>query len=290
MYNYNSIMAKVLLSVICIIAILSCVNAAAAPKVPVQTFVIDSGSKDTKTVHLIGEAVSTSCEFKYDTSVQDTSSKKKDYTPAATLLAQMSKKYGCLQYNHDIFKYQVCLGDEITQSANEEKYSLGKYEKSTEGHSSNQLFTKGSFCEVAHTDRKTIVEFACADKASVQSISEHAVCQYKIIVGVPEVCGHPQFVPTSSAKEEAWVLEISETDEGAVICQAYNNGYDAMSSVKFSVFSLSITTEDYALVKHVVREKNRKDVSTSVLQKSSSPAGISIRSPQQVDYAKIVAE
>ena len=46
-------------------------------------------------------------------------------------------------------------------------------------------------------------------QVSIHSISENAVCQYRVVVGVPEVCGHPQFSGVVN-KPETWVLELSE--------------------------------------------------------------------------------
>jgi hypothetical protein len=43
----------------------------------------------------------------------------------------------------------------------------------------------------------------------VNSVMENALCQYRIVVGVPEVCGHPQFSGVVD-KPETWVLELTE--------------------------------------------------------------------------------
>lgn len=274
------------LSLFCII----CSSYAAKTEVkgPVKTFIIESGSSNTISVKLEGEAISTGCEFKYDTSAGDDKTKK-DYTPAPALISQMSKKYGCLSYKHDIFTYEICLEGEIHQRANTDDNSLGKYEKLNEGYTFSQSYVKGTFCEVAHIDRKSVIEFTCADRPNVVSISEPQTCQYKIIIGVPDVCGHPQFQAVSGTKAEAWVLEVSETDEGSIICQVYNNGLDQIDQTTFSSFQLSLTTGDYDLVKHSIR-RNRKLVDSTSFTKTTSPAGISIIKPQQIDFAKIVAE
>lgn len=281
----------VLFSLFSFFCIISICNAASKvkPEGPVQTFVIDGGAASTIAVKLEGDAIITSCELKFDTSVA-TVEKKKDYILAPTLIAQMSAKYGCLEYKQDIFTYNVCLEGEISQSAdNNEKYSLGKYEELKQGHAFNQVYTKGTFCEVAHIERKSLVEFTCADSVSVITISENSKCQYRVTIGTPDVCGHPQFVITST-KAESWVLEISETDEGTVMCQAYNNGYDNIGTITFSIFDLSLSTGSYDLIKQTVRSKNRQLVDNAVIEETVSPARVSITKPQQIDYAKIVAE
>lgn len=55
-------------------------------------------------------------------------------------------------------------------------------------------------------ERTTVLTYS---QAHVNSISEHAVCQYRVILGVPEVCGHPQFSGVFH-KPETWVLELTE--------------------------------------------------------------------------------
>jgi hypothetical protein len=224
----------------------------------VSTFVIDAGSKNEVTAELSGESVSAICKLEYDTNIAKQKDETKEWPPAITLIDQMSKKYGCMVYEEGMFKYEVCLGEDIRQTAtNDDRYSLGKYEKVVEGFTYTQTYTKGTYCEAAHTDRKSVVEFVCGEQVHVNSVAEHAVCQYRIILAVPEVCGHPQFSGTIN-KPETWVLELSETDEGAVMCQAYNNGLDTVGTLTFQTFTLSIDTTGYSLSSYVVRNMGRK--------------------------------
>lgn len=256
----------------------------------VSAFMISHDSRDKVTVQLEGEAIFATCRLDYDTSLEAKKEQKIEYLPATTVIEQMTKKYGCLPYNHGIFTYEICLGERVAQRAdNGDVYTLGVYDAHADSSLHTQSYIKGTFCEAAHTDRKTIVEFVCADKVQVQQITEPAVCQYKITLGVPEVCGHPEFT-ASTSQVEAWVLEISETDEGSVICQAYNNGLYAMGTLTFSTFSLTVTSADYTLVKSIVRNDNRKITDKKAVQEVESPPGVFLRSKQQVDYAKIVVK
>lgn len=255
----------------------------------VSTFVIEPGTKNKISVQLVAESVSATCKLEYDTTVVEEKTITKDWTPADILIGQISRKYKCLDTSVGQFSYEICLGDEIKQKEVHDAYSLGKYEKVIEGAAYTQLYTKGTFCDASHSERKSVVEFACANTASIMNFFENAVCQYRFIVGVPEVCGHPQF-SRSDNKPETWVLELTETDEGGVICQAYNNGYDSIGTLTFQAFDLSISTADYSLTNYVFRDNKRKAVANVDLQRQKSPAGVAIRKREQLDYAKIVAE
>jgi len=254
----------------------------------VSTFVLHPNVQDVVTVSIVNsDGISVDCKLEYDTStVSDT---KKEHAPVDQLLKTLNKKYGCLPYTAGIFKYEICLGERIDQIAdNGDRYSLGKFSAFEEGFKSVQVYKDGTFCEVAHTARKSVIEFSCADPARVMTLDEHATCQYRIIVGVPEVCGHPGFSVVS--KLESWLLEISETDSGAMICQAYNNGFDVVGTVSFSKFSLELKDPSLDLSKYIVRKKNRKVVAAESLTVQTSPPKVKIQERAQIDYAKIVAE
>eukprot|EP00026_Physarum_polycephalum_P014696 Phypoly_transcript_15242.p1 GENE.Phypoly_transcript_15242~~Phypoly_transcript_15242.p1 ORF type:complete len:287 (+),score=33.54 Phypoly_transcript_15242:69-929(+) len=256
----------------------------------VSTFVVAPGTKERFSVQLDAASVSATCKLEYDTSVLEETETGKTWPSADKVLDQMNRQYGCIRHEAGAFIYEVCLGEEVRQVANNgDVYTLGKYDRVVEGSSYTQLYTKGTFCEAAHTDRKVILEFTCADEAAVNSVSEHALCQYRIVVGAPEVCGHPQFSGVTS-KAETWVLELTETDEGSVICQAYNNGLDAVGTTNFQAFTLSIDSPNYSMTNYVIRNKGRKAAPESELIKKLAPASLSIRKRMQIDYAKIVAE
>jgi len=254
----------------------------------VSTFVVPANVQESISVSMVNsDGITVGCKLDYDTSTLSGEESKK-FEPVEKLISQITKKYGCLTRSMSIFTYTVCLGDKVEQTAdNGDTYSLGKYTAS-EGSKSLQQYNDGTFCEAAHSARKSVVEFACAEsKARIVSIEESAVCQYRITVGAPEVCGHPGFSVVS--KVESWLLEISETDTGEMICQAYNNGFDVIGNVQFSKFSLACTggaTDDLAKV--VIRRKNRQPVARDALRIDG--ARVATQERMQIEYAKIVAE
>jgi len=275
----------VAITLLCLV-LLGSSHGASPPPPSVSTFVIQPNSQETVTVGMVNsDGNSVGCKLEYDTSAVSNSEKK--YEPADKLIKQITKKYNCLSTNLGIFTYSVCLGSKIEQKAdNGDSYILGQFSNVEESHKPVQQYTEGTYCEAARASRRTVVEFACSEQARVMSIDENAVCQYRIIVGVPEVCGHPGFSAVS--KLESWLVEISETDTGEMICQAYNNGYDVIATTTFSKFSLSFTSANNHLAKYVVRRKNRQPVDGVSVE--MSPARVTVQERTQVDYAKIVAE
>jgi len=284
-------MSQIMLFTLLCLALLS-TSVAREPKFhpppPVSTFVLQPNVQESIAVGLVtSDGITLDCKLDYDTST--VSDAKKVYEPVNQLLKKMNTKYGCLPYTAGIFQYEICLGDRIDQVAdNGDRYSLGKFIAFEDGFKSVQLYKDGTFCEAAHAARKSVVEFSCSDKARVMSIDEHATCQYRVLVGVPEVCGHPGF--SSVSKLESWLLEIFETDTGEIICQAYNNGFDVVGTASFSQFSLALSNPSFALTKHTVRRKNRRVADEDNLIIDVSPARVQTQERMQIDYAKIVAE
>jgi len=255
----------------------------------VSTFVINADTKDTVSAKMINsDGISVGCKFQYDTSASLTNAEPKQFLPVEDLLVLINDKYKCLSRTYGIFEYQVCLGARIAQRAdNGEAYSLGEFQKSTP--KGIEHFGEGSFCEASKTKRKSIVQFTCAQQAGIVSLDEPAVCSYEITIGVPEVCGHPKF--SVKSKQESWLLEISETDDGAVICHAYNNGFDSIGTTTFSSFSLTLTNSEYTLQQYAVRSQNRKNVPAENLKLFSSPPRIESNSGGvQATYVKLVAQ
>jgi len=255
----------------------------------VSTFVIGANSEQSFSVELKDAyGVTISCTLDYDTSTTSESTKK--HPPVAALIDEITQKYGCLSMNVGIFKYKVCLGKNIEQTTdNGDNYSLGKFEGLHDEAKPSQTYSEGDYCDPAHAKRRTSVEFSCTEgRPQIMSIDEPSVCVYRIIIGVPEVCGHPKFNYVS--KLESWVLELAETSEGEFVCQTYNNGFDVIGTNSFAKFSLAFKNADLTLTKHVVRRKNRKVVEDDILRVGTSPASVALVSRSQIDYAKIVAE
>lgn len=253
----------------------------------VSTFIISPNFKESISVKLEDTyGVTVGCKLDYDTSAASDTTKK--FLPAKELVEQITTKYDCLTLGMGIFKYKICLGKNIDQIAdNGDTYSLGKYEGMTEGTKATQSYSDGTFCQPVQAPRRSVVEFTCAErKAQVMSIDEPSTCVYRIILGVPEVCGHPQFQAVS--KVESWVLEVQESNAGEFVCQAYNNGFDVIGTTAFTKFALAFTNNDITVTKHTVRGKNRVQVDESSLDVTDS--GVSVNERVQIDYAKIVAE
>jgi len=229
------------------------------------------------------------CKFDYDTNAHDKPSKTVNILSVAEIMTQISK-YGCLVFNKDIFHFEVCLGDEIKQSANDEYYTLGKYEKYTEGLKVQQLYTGGTLCDATRLPRKSNVEFTCRDdKPQVVSVDEYQTCQYKIVVGIPDVCGHPSFMEKFS-EVETWVLELSETDEGEFICQVYNNGLDILDSNHFSEFKLEFTSKHLSLSSYGMRRANRAKVDEHNIKTQTTPPSLQATVDHSVQYAFIASK
>jgi len=250
----------------------------------VSTFVIDVNAKQTHSVNLVTAAgTSIGCKLEYDTSL---SGPAKTFLSASEVVEKINQ-HGCLSIAQGIFTFKVCPGDKIEQSANGDTYSLGKYSGLSVGVKTYQEYEDGTFCDAAHASRRSIVEFVCVmGKPLVLSIEEWSVCRYRIVIGTQEVCGHPQFAAVE--KVESWVLELVETDEGAVMCQAYNNGFDVVGSISFNKFSLALTNTNMVLTKYVVRYDNRKIINN--VKVDASPARVQLQTRTSVDFAKIVAE
>jgi len=206
-------------------------------------------------------------------------------------MKQINSKYGCVSYTEGIFTYKVCLGESIQQIADSgDTYSLGSIDRIVDGTRAVQTYKDGTMCEAAHANRKSTIEFTCGEhkEARVLGINEHSVCQYRFTIGVREVCGHPQFATVS--KVESWLLELAEADDGSVICQTYNNGFDVVGSTTFSKFSLAFTSSSLELAQHVVRQKNRRAVADADLHTQASPGLVATQKSTQIDFAKIVGK
>jgi len=274
--------------ILCCIILISLGSSFASSSLPsfVSTFVILPNTKQSISVDVLTSGgVLVECRFDYDTSV---GGQKQNSVPVNILVPQMNKKIGCLRFTKEIFYYKICLGGAIEQTAeNGDTYTLGKYENIVEGFKTIQTYVGGTFCEAAHAARKAVVEFTCSETVQVTSIDEFAVCQYRVIIGTPDVCGHPQFSVTS--RVESWMLEIAETDEGSVVCQAHNNGFDVVAMTPFHGFSLAFTNP-LMLSSYVVRKKNRKMIEEEKLTIDVSPARVRATEQLQVDFIKIVAE
>jgi len=214
------------------------------------------------------------CEFTYDSQQRAEKPVAKEVN-VYTLITQITKKYQCLNYRSGIFQYEVCLGGEIKQSANNEHYSLGRYEKFVEGvKTPQQLYLGGTNCDAAgNAPRESIVEFTCSQEARVVGISEPSTCKYTVTVGVPEVCGHSAFV-ASTASFETWVLEVSEMEDGGYICQVFNNGFDAQDTVPFSTFKLGFKNSELTLSDSLARTANRRLIDKSLLVSEDTPPSI----------------
>jgi len=239
----------------------------------VSSFTMVGGDKGTQSVavkNAHGEKIT--CVFTYDSY---TAEKKPQEVNAKSLVESITRKLTgeCLPYQSGIFHYEFCLGDEMKQTADEERYSLGKFtgRYANDDKPPKQLYTEGTLCGAASNQpRSTAVEFTCSDDVRVISLQEPSTCQYRLIIGTPEVCGHSAFVAVTG-NWETWVLEIDEMAEGGFICQVFNNGFDSADTVQFSSFKLQLKNTELNLDNYAIRHKNRKIMDGSKIKTQETP-------------------
>ena len=134
----------------------------------------------------------------------------------------------CIRKTIGYWKYELCFEGEIKQSHSRDSNSLGTYS----GFEGNEhLYTSGTPCDGLAEARQSRVEFVCDNELYIRSIEEVSQCTYKIIVGAPIVCGHPEFrgsneadTSSSGGTAEAWFMELVELDGGRVRCAAHYAG------------------------------------------------------------------
>jgi len=141
------------------------------------------------------------------------------------------------------WQFQVCVGREVVQFHDQERYVLGKYQDVPGIAANTQSFADGAVCE--QKKRKATVSYACGAKNSVIDVQEPETCEYFITAMHTSLCQSPIFPHASSDSPssnqhiyEDWYMELSEDIDGRVGCMAHT--MEATSSLTLLDFELRV--------------------------------------------------
>lgn len=58
-----------------------------------------------------------------------------------------------------------------------------------------QRYVNGSECDLTGQQREVTVRMVCkrGTKPQILSVQEHGTCRYRMVVGIPRLCAHPDF-------------------------------------------------------------------------------------------------
>lgn len=137
------------------------------------------------------------------------------------------------------YTQDVCIRKSVKQSHGADIYTLGNY-ASTDMATSIDHFNQGTQCIIQgkpSQPREVDVKYACNSAPSAQTvihaIEEPKPCTYSVVIATPLVCSDPSFTvvvagaPVAVAEvaektdgHEDWLLSISETIDGRLVCVA----------------------------------------------------------------------
>jgi len=185
------------------------------------------------------------CEFSYETATRD--QKAPPPPPAKTdegggaigsQAAIRALDGTCVEQitGHDYWMFRVCIGREVTQYHDAERYQLGKYNPSAPplDQGTSQKYDSGQMCDTK--PRESTVHFNCGDVPGIVRVSEPAPCTYQIDVTHPSLCANPNFARVAAIQSqgsqqianpqdqniENWFLELSQDTDGRVGCAVHN--------------------------------------------------------------------
>eukprot|EP01116_Phalansterium_solitarium_P024691 TRINITY_DN9114_c0_g1_i1.p1 TRINITY_DN9114_c0_g1~~TRINITY_DN9114_c0_g1_i1.p1 ORF type:complete len:311 (-),score=25.07 TRINITY_DN9114_c0_g1_i1:11-904(-) len=216
-------------------------------------FFISPEGTGKQTVELVEGDSKFSCTFSFDTTSEEAKPSKQTVSPV-DLVRSLQSKYDCLEKQHADWRYKVCLGGEITQfypqQANQapnpnapapEIYVLGKFdrnEQATGTKAVQTVYSDGTQCQ-QQGPRHTIVYYTCSAEPMLTTIEETQMCSYKIGVGLPEICSHPDFAQQVVAgNDEAWFVQLARMGDGRLECSVQHSGYGSIGRVALRSFSL----------------------------------------------------
>jgi len=204
----------------------------------VASFLVNPNERSSASVSMeLDNKKTVTCTFDYSTFPAEAAkkqSKADKRRPEEILAAQTGV---CLKFDKS-HGYEVCIGKEVRQAvggwnqATPSVFSLGKFshwEEVQQKYSGGE----GTGCPNEKA-RSSVVSFTCAVEARIVEVSEPETCVYHIVVGVPDVCGLPQFKATPPAVNlETWFLEIARLRENAdlVSCTVHATGFGQSSPV-----------------------------------------------------------
>eukprot|EP01112_Ceratiomyxa_fruticulosa_P022289 TRINITY_DN810_c0_g4_i1.p1 TRINITY_DN810_c0_g4~~TRINITY_DN810_c0_g4_i1.p1 ORF type:complete len:282 (-),score=49.28 TRINITY_DN810_c0_g4_i1:49-894(-) len=220
---------------------------------------------------VIVQSGSLKCLFRYDTN--DAAKEKPpevEIKDGKQIIQDYTNQGACFSLNVSPFVYEFCFGKEITQTIDGgDVYSLGKFVGYGDDKKPpvRQFFQNGTPCDArSFAPRTAVTEFTCSSSPRIVLVAEPRVCEYKIVIGIPEACSHPHFSEIVAQGFETWFVEISQYTDGTAQCSAYNNGMDQSGTIVFYDWSISLEGGDSFQVKEYdVLYNNRKKLPNSMI-------------------------
>jgi len=154
---------------------------------------------------------------------------------------------------HDYWLFRVCIGVEVTQYHDAEKYNLGKIVPwvgvpPSDGRA--QQFKNGMPCETK--PREATVTYSCGDLPGIVRVAEPNTCSYQIDVVHPTFCANANFPrlntvqmqrapepPKATSTIENWYLEMTQDSTGKVGCAVHNTV--AVPTIIFTKYSMQLS-------------------------------------------------
>jgi len=176
-------------------------------------------------------------------------------TPVAANQALIANLRGvCVEQinGHDYWLFRVCIGVEVTQYHDQEKYSLGTIfaQGSPLNEGRTESFKNGQTCE--GKPREASATYACGDAPGIVRVREPSTCSYVIDVVHPTLCSNPNFprmnvqpraqpVAPQAVKSslEDWWLEMTQDYTGRVGCAVHNTAQEPQ--IIFTKYSMQLT-------------------------------------------------
>lgn len=238
-----------------------------------------------------GKTSPVSCTFSYSISEQKQNGgnvklEKEEPTPSELVKTITAKYPNCFPYTREGWKYEICLGGRITQSLANTKsddaslsFHLGTFGNSLD-KSNALVFDNGQLCSNNAPARKTFLQLTCGSSPQVISLEEPKTCVYRIRLELPDVCGHSGFAQEidnnekdEGGPEEAWILELVQTQEGSIACTAQHTGYGNLKGeIYFESFALSFG--DNVQVKGKARHSDRSPLQLDEWKIHSQGGGV----------------
>jgi len=212
------------------------------------------------------------------------------------VVLQIGVKYSgqCRESLHSGGNYEVCVSKQVRQVNPNQRtisFELGKF-VSVEGEGSfvKQHYGNGALCPPSNNERKTSVTFACAPELQLLAIREPAICEYEIVLGVPDVCGHPKFLQVvqqnSPSKDQTWFLEIVEI-AGGTSCSISHNGYGSFDAIYVESFSLEFDPSPIGQIEAKAYSIDRRELSSGEIQITSNGLKTTSQFDHNVRYVQI---
>jgi len=282
-FRGRNALTSLLLGVLCLLLVVADAQGSSYSSESTAAFYIDKNQRGRQTVSLSvpkGDTLEkVTCSFSFDATApsEDSSPQEKQETGVESLIEQITKKHkgSCIERTMDHWSYRVCLGEKVVQYAGNDQYVLGQFSGSYwDASEQRQFYNQGTPCAPPGASQQTFppreasVHFVCGSGLTIQSVEEPKTCSYKVVITLPEVCGHSMFrkaVP-GTGSEQSWVLQLNQihlaTENNQyrqqVQCTAYQVNYGADSqTIPLKHFALKFDSTDATIDSYQVRHPNR---------------------------------